>query len=63
MKPPRELSLSQARISRAQDDIKELSTKIPVNIVGNLVADPELTYGESGVALRLYAQTGLRPPL
>ena len=27
-----------------------MSTKIPVNIVGNLVADPELTYGESGVA-------------
>ena len=27
-----------------------MSTKIPVNIAGNLVADPELTYGESGVA-------------
>ncbi|MFX1821781.1 single-stranded DNA-binding protein [Pseudarthrobacter sp. CC4] len=27
-----------------------MSTKIPINIVGNLVADPELTYGETGVA-------------
>jgi single-strand DNA-binding protein len=27
-----------------------MSTKILVNIAGNLVADPELTYGESGVA-------------
>ncbi|WP_104062070.1 single-stranded DNA-binding protein [Arthrobacter sp. 4R501] len=27
-----------------------MSTKIPINIAGNLVADPELTYGESGVA-------------
>lgn len=27
-----------------------MSTKIPVNIAGNLVADPDLTYGESGVA-------------
>lgn len=27
-----------------------MSTKIPVNITGNLVADPELTIGESGVA-------------
>lgn len=27
-----------------------MSTKIPVSIAGNLVADPELTYGESGIA-------------
>lgn len=27
-----------------------MSTKIPVNIAGNLVADPELSFGESGVA-------------
>lgn len=27
-----------------------MSTKIPINIAGNLVANPELTYGESGVA-------------
>lgn len=27
-----------------------MSTKIPINIAGNLVADPDLTYGESGVA-------------
>ena len=27
-----------------------MSTKIPVNIAGNLVADPELSYGESGIA-------------
>ncbi|MDQ0678874.1 single-strand DNA-binding protein [Arthrobacter pascens] len=27
-----------------------MSTKIPVSITGNLVADPELTIGESGVA-------------
>lgn len=27
-----------------------MSTKIPINIAGNLVADPELSVGESGVA-------------
>lgn len=27
-----------------------MSTKIPISIAGNLVANPELTYGESGVA-------------
>jgi single-strand DNA-binding protein len=27
-----------------------MSTKIPVSIAGNLVADPELTFGDSGVA-------------
>lgn len=27
-----------------------MSTKIPVSIAGNLVADPELSFGESGVA-------------
>lgn len=27
-----------------------MGTKIPINIAGNLVADPELTLGESGVA-------------
>jgi single-strand DNA-binding protein len=27
-----------------------MGTKIPINIAGNLVADPELTVGESGVA-------------
>lgn len=27
-----------------------MGTRIPVSISGNLVADPELTYGESGVA-------------
>jgi single-strand DNA-binding protein len=27
-----------------------MSTKIPISIVGNLVADPELSVGESGVA-------------
>jgi single-strand DNA-binding protein len=27
-----------------------MSTKIPINIAGNLVANPELSYGESGVA-------------
>lgn len=27
-----------------------MSTKVPINIAGNLVADPDLTYGESGVA-------------
>ena len=27
-----------------------MNTKIPVSIAGNLVADPDLTYGESGVA-------------
>ena len=27
-----------------------MSTKIPVSITGNLVADPELTIGESGIA-------------
>lgn len=29
---------------------KKMSTKIPVSIAGNLVADPELSFGESGVA-------------
>ena len=27
-----------------------MSTKIPVSVAGNLVADPELSFGESGVA-------------
>ncbi|WP_449373054.1 single-stranded DNA-binding protein [Arthrobacter psychrolactophilus] len=27
-----------------------MGTRIPVSINGNLVADPELTYGESGIA-------------
>jgi single-strand DNA-binding protein len=27
-----------------------MGTRIPVNINGNLVADPELSYGESGIA-------------
>ncbi|MGO4586556.1 single-stranded DNA-binding protein [Arthrobacter sp. 2RAF6] len=27
-----------------------MSTKIPISIAGNLVANPELTYGDSGVA-------------
>ncbi|GAB3560228.1 hypothetical protein GCM10027405_09680 [Arthrobacter alkaliphilus] len=27
-----------------------MSTKIPINIAGNLVANPELSYGDSGVA-------------
>lgn len=27
-----------------------MSTKIPISIAGNLVADPELSFGESGVA-------------
>ena len=29
-----------------------MGTKIPISIAGNLVADPELTIGESGVPTR-----------
>lgn len=34
----------------AKERTEDMSTKIPVNIAGNLVVDPDLTYGESGVA-------------
>ncbi|MEV5054375.1 single-stranded DNA-binding protein [Arthrobacter sp. LAR12-1-1.1] len=42
-----------------------MGTRIPVSISGNLVADPELTYGESGVAhakLRVAVNQRLQNP-